>query len=501
MNFYNQNLLYFYHIFISAAVFIITYFIISKRYILYISAGFFIINILAAIIPMASNAITGDGITESTIYHLIRGGEKISIIFEYKEINYILILLFLLSALLFIFCKKIKIKSQKILTQSSQIFVTILLYIVFFIYSPTISEAKYIYQSSGISYKDSIGLQEIIDQKTEIHNITKKRKNLIIIYAESLEQSFFEPEIFPDLTKNLTTLSKSGTLFNKIHQSPMSNWTIAGMVASQCGMPLSSHLLRNDNAQDFSNFTNNAICLGNLLKHNSYYLSYIGGADTNFAGKNSFYKNQAFDEINGLNEILKPNTEVSKWGLYDEDLFPIILEKIKALRKNNSPFALFALTLDTHPPEGFASNICKTQAYKYSDGKNKHLNAIKCSDIILSRFLEQIITNNIDDSNIILLSDHLMMNSRATDVILKHNIQRFNRMVIWSKDLAPGLITRSGSQFDIASTIWHIHSGQYIPIGFGKSLVGHERTLTEIYESKIFDDSVRAWRVKSWKYW
>lgn len=501
MNFYNTSHQYFYHLFASLAVFVITYFIVSKRYLLYASAGLLILNILAAIIPMASNAITGNGISESTIYHLIKGGEKFSIIFEYKEINYLVVCFFTFAILLYIFCRKITIQSQKILGQPSQTLIIGLLNSAFFIHSPAISDIKYIYQTSGLSYTDSIDLQKIIDQTIKTPNPNKINKNLIVIYAESLEQSLFEPEIFPSLTKNLTELSKSGKIFNKINQSPMSDWTIAGMVASQCGIPLSSHLLRNDATQNFSHLSSKTICLSDLLKQNNYYLSYIGGADTNFAGKNNFYKHQGFNEINGFNEILKPNMKISKWGLYDEDLFPIIQNKIQTLRKNKKPFALFALTLDTHPPEGFASNICKIKNYKYSNGENEHLNTIKCSDAILSRFLKQIIAENIDDSNIVLLSDHLMMNSGATDAILKYDIQRFNRMVIWSKDLAPGFITRPGSQFDIASTIWHIHSGQYVSIGFGKSLTGPEKNLTEIYGSKTFDESVKAWRVKSWKYW
>ena len=112
MNFYDANHQYFYHLFASLAVFVITYFIVSKKHLLYASAGLLILNILAAIIPMASNAITGSGISESTIYHLIKGGEKFSIIFEYKEINYLIVCFFTFAILLYVFCRKIKIHQR-----------------------------------------------------------------------------------------------------------------------------------------------------------------------------------------------------------------------------------------------------------------------------------------------------------------------------------------------------------------------------------------------------
>ena len=77
--------------YVTIGVFIVSCFFLSKKSQLYFSAFLLLANILAAIIPMLSNAITGEGITDATIYHVLYGREKFSILFEYDSINYILI--------------------------------------------------------------------------------------------------------------------------------------------------------------------------------------------------------------------------------------------------------------------------------------------------------------------------------------------------------------------------------------------------------------------------
>jgi len=63
-------------------------------------------------------------------------------------------------------------------------------------------------------------------------------RNFIFIYAESLERTYFDEEVFPGLIKNLRNLEVESIAFSNIGQYPETGWTIAGMVASQCGLPL-----------------------------------------------------------------------------------------------------------------------------------------------------------------------------------------------------------------------------------------------------------------------
>jgi len=66
-----------------------------------------------------------------------------------------------------------------------------------------------------------------------------KPKNLVLIYVESLENSYQKPTLFD---KNLlTSLDQfKGLTFSDFRQAPGTGWTIAGMIATQCGIPLKS---------------------------------------------------------------------------------------------------------------------------------------------------------------------------------------------------------------------------------------------------------------------
>ena len=63
-------------------------------------------------------------------------------------------------------------------------------------------------------------------------------KNLVLIYAESLERTYFDESVFPGLLPKLRQREKQGLNFTYIDQLPGMGWTVAGMVGSQCGVPL-----------------------------------------------------------------------------------------------------------------------------------------------------------------------------------------------------------------------------------------------------------------------
>jgi phosphoglycerol transferase len=91
------------------------------------------------------------------------------------------------------------------------------------------------------------------------------RKNLVFIYAESLERTYFDETLFPGLMPRLRALESESLSFTGVVQAPGTGWTIAGMVASQCGIPLftPSH---GNSMSGLDSFLPAATCLGDLLK-------------------------------------------------------------------------------------------------------------------------------------------------------------------------------------------------------------------------------------------
>ena len=71
-----------------------------------------------------------------------------------------------------------------------------------------------------------------------IERIVDKPKNLVFIDAESLDRSYFDETIYPGLITHLRKYQADATTFTNIKQLPYTNYTIAGMTASQLGVPL-----------------------------------------------------------------------------------------------------------------------------------------------------------------------------------------------------------------------------------------------------------------------
>lgn len=95
--------------------------------------------------------------------------------------------------------------------------------------------------------------------------IPTPRLNLVYIYAESLERTYFREQIFPGLAPELGTIMKNSIDFSHTAQLLGTDYTIAGMVASQCGIPLFAPFEGNASSSVSGFFPQN-ICLGDILK-------------------------------------------------------------------------------------------------------------------------------------------------------------------------------------------------------------------------------------------
>ncbi|TXL01849.1 hypothetical protein BMR02_01855 [Methylococcaceae bacterium HT1] len=53
-----------------------------------------------------------------------------------------------------------------------------------------------------------------------------------------MEANFFDNEVVQGKPNALNDMKQSSIVFNNMMQTPYTGWTIAGMVASLCGVPL-----------------------------------------------------------------------------------------------------------------------------------------------------------------------------------------------------------------------------------------------------------------------
>jgi hypothetical protein len=278
------------------------------------------------------------------------------------------------------------------------------------------------------------------------------KKNIVLIYAESLNQGYFDDHAFPDLLPNLTRLREQSIDFSNVSQGVGAGWTIGGMVASQCGYPLTPPLDIDDNSLGMlDEFLPSVTCLGDLLKQESYHLTFLGGADSRFAGKGDFLRSHGYNEVLDRDDLLEATAAGSyynKWGAFDDTLFDFAIQKFSALSLKKFPFLLTLLTLDTH--DGYLSKSCGS----YGSNDSRFLSSFHCTDLLISRFIEQIRNSPYSGNTVIIvLSDHLEWTNEASSLLrTSRNSDRLTFFVN-TPDRKTGKNSNPGLHYDIAPTI------------------------------------------------
>lgn len=322
----------------------------------------------------------------------------------------------------------------------------------------------------------------------------ERPKNVLYFYLEGLERTYLDPALFPGLLPNLARLEKSSISFTQIDQTIGASWTVAGMVASQCGLPLLSVFTNNDFSMN--EFMPNVRCLGDLLKQQGYRLEYMGGAKSEFAGKGLFYQNHGFERVAGREELLeqiKDPTYINDWGVHDDTLYDLLAERFALLGQQSQPFALFSINIGTHQPEGHIARAC--EGIRYADGSNRLLNAAHCTDRLLGQLLDRLQQQPaLKNTLIVLASDHLAPPTVITRQQLERG-ERKNLLMIIDPDRPPASIDRRGTTLDIAPTLLgYLHYGSR-SLALGRDLNGSELTLSEAFSA---GDELRA-RLLSWR--
>lgn len=238
-------------------------------------------------------------------------------------------------------------------------------------------------------YLQNHEISEFIDQNyVTPKNITAPRNklNLVLIYVESLEKGFSDTSVMgTDLLASLNDATKTGYHFESLIQTTGTGWTMAGIVSSQCGIPLKATSLFNVTAQKEKekSFLPRATCLGDVLFKNGYRNVFMGGASLYFAAKGSFFAQHGYAETYGKEDWARNGaTNFNEWGLYDDELFSNARTKVDQLYRAKQPFNLTLLTVDTHPPHGYTSPTC--QRY----GTTTYRDIVSCTATMVADFIK-----------------------------------------------------------------------------------------------------------------
>lgn len=449
---------------------------------------------------LVSHYFTNNGIDDAVIYHLkygLRGagyGEFTGLIMVVVEV------LFFSIFGAFLFGRWLSIHlGIKQSTKLGKYVVSLIFMVIGLLISPTTYDLWKYEESNDVPLEKSRLPFKQHYIKDQVVSSGNQKRNLLYIYVESLERTYFNEERFPGLIKGLRRLEDRATSFTNIEQVYNTGWTIASITASQCGIPLvtPSH---GNSMNGVDAFLPDAKCLGDYLSASDYQLSMIMGSSKEFSGLGKFFASHGFSSVQDRNDLMKLVDDpdyVNGWGLYDDTLFNFADLALDELNKQDEPYALFLSTMDTHHPGGHPSKVC--DGFVYGDGANSILNAVACSDRLVSDFVNGILESKYAENLVIAIaSDHLAMRNTATDLLDSVDARR-NLFMVIDPQTKGVLVEDRGSMLDVGTTLLPF-LGFEGRIGLGRDLQ-HEPTLLATYSD--FNKLLKNWKrelIALWKF-
>lgn len=245
-------------------------------------------------------------------------------------------------------------------------------------------------------------------------NESGRPKNLVLVYLESLEATF---AVLPQTAEGfapLKALAAGAFSASDIHQVEGTRYTIAGIVATQCGVPLIPYGLNNIGFDHHTEHSLNSImpgitCLGDILARDGYTVSYMNGASLERYSKRGFLTSHGYDRLFGL-ESVDATTIAGRdnvFGMNDGVLFEHVFDELDTLKRLDKPFLLSVLTVGTHGPHGFHDRDCSRER-KDIGGLAA---AIRCAGESVERLLEALRRKGLAENTLVaVMSDHLVIN-------------------------------------------------------------------------------------------
>lgn len=311
----------------------------------------------------------------------------------------------------------------------------------------------------------------------------EKKRNLIIILAESAEHTFNNTELFGEaVMPELAELAERNLSFRGHVQVPGTEWTIAGITSFLFGIPLRLPLFDWNNYSLFDTFLPGADSLLETFAEAGYETAMLLGSDSSFSGKKNLFAIHApQSRVYDLNYFQKVFPEEAikyagtGWGLADHYLFAQARELLSA-RQSDAPFLLIVETVDTHIPDPF---IPEGAPRKWDDYRD----AFASLSGMVSEFVDWLERQDFyADTTVVILGDHLHMADELGPVDLREKKREIYNVFINATRPAPVLgANRVFASFDLCPTILEsvgveLAGGRF---GLGASLFQAGPTLLE----------------------
>ncbi len=329
----------------------------------------------------------------------------------------------------------------------------------------------------------------------------EKKRNLIMIYLESMETTFmdiasggdFEENIIPELTELALENEDFSGDSDKVNGGLVylgTNNTMSALFAHSAGLPLKVEIGTN-NLDTQKSFFPKLKTLGDILQDEDYRQIFLLGSNAVFGGRRLYYKEHGDFEIRdykyAIEQGLIPEDYKVWWGFEDEKLFEYAKDTLRELAAGDQPFNLTMLTVDTHFEDGYVCRLCRDDF-----GDNQYANTFACSSRQVFDFVRWIQQQDFyENTTIVLTGDHTTMDKDFLQDIELVNDQRVYTAYI-NAPVEPALKDqwREYCAFDTFPTTLAA-MGVTIEgdkLGLGTNLFSGTGTLTEDYGSQVISD-------------
>lgn len=352
------------------------------------------------------------------------------------------------------------------------------------------------YQMGGVAFCKNIAFEN--DNKIferfyafpdqQHYTFPKNKKNIIFIVMESMEKTFqnFQGE---NLTPFITNLQNENLTFYGFYPLSGTTWTIGGLAAMHNALPLKSVASVNPDG-----ILTHALSVTDILNKNGYNTVFINGGYLSFMGKGDYLTDHGYQRLIGTDEILKIAKDInhkltgkfSDYGLCDVDMYPFAKRELLKLSQDKKPFLMTLLTVDTHAPNGYLSDGCKT---KYRDVRD----AIVCADKFLQDFIIWLKQQDFyKNTVVVIVGDHLQMETKFTKELNKHKREIVTIVMNSNYNNKYKEIHKNYSTFDIAPTLLESMGIQIDGhhFGLGTSLLSDEQTMMEKITPEEFNEEL-----------
>jgi phosphoglycerol transferase len=319
--------------------------------------------------------------------------------------------------------------------------------------------------------------------------------DLVILYLEGLDRRFADTSLYGDTYGPLQALAREGISFEKVAQVAGTGWSVAGMAATQSGVPLvprGAYLWRQTG--EFRTFMPTMLFLGDILQAKGYRNQYIVGAEVDFGGIGLMYRTHGVPALTGIDGIAArwpaEVVRAASIGEYvdDEMVLDTSLQLCAEALDRPEPHCLIVETIGPHGSSGYLSR-----------GDTEAGVALRCADTRRSaaalarralgfvREVQALQASRGRPVRIVVLSDHLChwREQHGRDP----SISGKNTVILLGGDHAPRVIDRAGSMPDVFPTIldWLGWAEAPVAAGLGRSLLSEPPTLVEEFGKPRLD--------------